>query len=217
MGLSSVMQTALSGMAAAETSTALVANNLANSRTTGFKQSLPEFATRRGGGVLLAGTSVDTSQGTIAMGDQPLHFAVQGEGFFMVEGQQGETLYTRDGRFGHNAAGQLTTARGQRVVAQQDNGQYTFRLARFANPAGLQQRGDNLLAASPASGLPVVAAAGQSGTGQVLSGAEELSNTNVGRNVLDLALAATQFRANLLVLDTGEQLLEELTGLGRPS
>ena len=52
-------------MAAAETSLASVANNLANAHSAGFKQSFLDFATQSGGGVRTAGTSVDTSHGTI--------------------------------------------------------------------------------------------------------------------------------------------------------
>ncbi len=46
MGLGSVMQTALSGISAAQLAVGVIANNLANSQTAGFKASRPNFATQ---------------------------------------------------------------------------------------------------------------------------------------------------------------------------
>ena len=91
MALGSVLQTALSGMAAAETLVAVIANNLANARTPGYKAASPLFTTQQpqtqsrgaapdgsggggdpvqvGVGVMVAGMSADLSQGPIAIID----------------------------------------------------------------------------------------------------------------------------------------------------
>ena len=58
-------------------------------------------------------------------------------------------------------------------------------LARFANPNGLQQRGQNLFAQGVNSGLPIVGDPGSHGIGSLQAGAVELSNTDVGGNLID--------------------------------
>ena len=90
-----------------------------------------------------------------------------------------------------------------------------IRLARFANPLGLEQRGSNNYAAGTNSGLPVVSNPGVDGLGTLVSGALELSNTDVGKNLIELVLATTQYRGNTRVITTAQQLLDELLNLRR--
>jgi flagellar hook protein FlgE len=90
-----------------------------------------------------------------------------------------------------------------------------IQIARFANPGGLVRRGQNRFAVGPNSGLPVTAAPGNMGAATLAAGATELSNTDIGENLVALMLASTQFRASRVVLDTSDQLLEELTNLRR--
>ncbi|MHB1035589.1 MAG: flagellar hook-basal body complex protein [Pirellulales bacterium] len=95
----------------------------------------------------------------------------------------------------------------------QDLGQ--IRLARFGNNTGLEQRGENLFAAGVNSGLPVQGNPGDRGIGTVIAGAVELSNTDMGGNLIDLILASTQYRGNTRVITTAQQLLDELLNLRR--
>jgi flagellar hook protein FlgE len=88
-------------------------------------------------------------------------------------------------------------------------------LARFANPSGLEQRGQNLYAQGVNSGLPVQGGPGADGIGSVVAGAVELSNTDIGENLIDLVLATTQYRGNSRVISTAQQLLDELLNLRR--
>jgi flagellar hook protein FlgE len=90
-----------------------------------------------------------------------------------------------------------------------------IRLARFANPAGLEQRGQNLYSEGVNSGLPVVADPGQQGIGAVVAGAVELSNTDIGSNLIDLILASTMYRGNTRVITTAQQMIDELLSLRR--
>src|SRR6187401_1676896 len=114
MGLASALSTALTGLSAAETTIDVVGNNVANSNTVGFKASSAVFATQflqtqslgsspsdtRGGtnprqiglGTRVAETTPDFNQGTIEVSSNPLDLAIQGDGFFIVQGSQGETL-----------------------------------------------------------------------------------------------------------------------------
>jgi flagellar hook protein FlgE len=90
-----------------------------------------------------------------------------------------------------------------------------IRLARFANPAGLEQKGQNLYSQGVNSGLPVEGNPGDDGTGKIIAGAVELSNTDIGKNLIDLVLATTQYRGNARVITTAQQLLDELLNLRR--
>lgn len=138
MGLQSAMTTALTGLQAAETSIDVVGNNVANSNTIGFKESNVLFATQflqtqsigsapsdtRGGtnprqiglGTKVAAVNPDFTQGTVEISANPLDVAIQGEGFLMVQGAQGERLYTRNGQLQTNANNEVVTVTGNRVL-----------------------------------------------------------------------------------------------------
>ena len=90
-----------------------------------------------------------------------------------------------------------------------------IRMARFTNNVGLEQRGQNLFAQGVNSGLPIEDDPGQNGTGGIIAGAVELSNTDIGKNLIDLVLASTQYRGNARVITTSQQLLDELLNLRR--
>lgn len=96
---------------------------------------------------------------------------------------------------------------------QRDLGQ--IRLARFANANGLEQRGQNLYATGVNSGLPVQGNPNEQGIGSIIAGAVEQSNTDVGKNLIDLILASTEYRGNSRVITTAQQLLDELLNLRR--
>jgi flagellar hook protein FlgE len=88
-------------------------------------------------------------------------------------------------------------------------------MARFANNGGLQQIGDNLWAEGVNSGEPLRDIPGASGIGTLTSGAVELSNTDIGQNLIDLILASTQYRGGTRVITSAQQLLDELLNLRR--
>ncbi|HUT10832.1 MAG TPA: flagellar hook-basal body complex protein [Thermoguttaceae bacterium] len=138
MGLASALSTALTGLTAAETTIDVVGNNLANSNTVGFKASQVNFATQflqtrslgsaptanDGGrnprqiglGTMVADITPNFNQGTIQLSSSPTDLAIQGDGFFIVQGGQGEQLYTRNGIFKMNSESELTTTTGNRLL-----------------------------------------------------------------------------------------------------
>ncbi len=138
MGLASALSTALTGLTAAETTIDVVGNNVANSNTVGFKASTAIFATQflqtqglgssptstNGGtnprqvglGVQVAEITPDFTQGTIEISANPSDLAIQGDGFFMVQGTQGETLYSRNGIFKTNSQNELVNINGNRLL-----------------------------------------------------------------------------------------------------
>ena len=138
MGLQSALSTALTGMNAAETTIDVVGNNVANANTVGFKESTVNFATQflqtqsigsapnanRGGtnprqiglGVKVAEISPEFTQGTVEISSNPLDIAIQGEGFFILQGTQGDQVYTRNGQFKTNSDNEIVSITGQRVL-----------------------------------------------------------------------------------------------------
>jgi flagellar hook protein FlgE len=90
-----------------------------------------------------------------------------------------------------------------------------IRLARFTNNNGLEQRGQNLFVQGINTGLPIEGAPGENGLGAVSSGALELSNTDVGGDLVNLVLASTQYRSNARVITATQQLFDELLNLRR--
>jgi flagellar hook protein FlgE len=86
-------------------------------------------------------------------------------------------------------------------------------LARFANPDGLVQQGQNLFAAGVNSGLPVIAAPSSEGIGSIVSGAVELSNTDISASLITLISASTMYRGNSEVISTANQLWTALLNL----
>ena len=97
--------------------------------------------------------------------------------------------------------------------ATRDLGQ--IRLARFANNTGLEQLGDNLFGSGANSGLPIQGDPGEQGIGDIIVGAVELSNTDIGQNLIELILASTQYRGGTRVITAVQQLLDELLALRR--
>src|ERR1700712_436674 len=105
--------TSLSGLKAAQTDLAVIANNVANVGSAGFKKSRAVFgdlfassptqATKMiaGQGARLNGITQQFTQGTLEATDKTLDLAVAGEGMFVVRGDppRSELSYTRNGAF----------------------------------------------------------------------------------------------------------------------
>ncbi len=128
------LRTAASGMAAQQFNIDLVANNLANVNTTGFKKSHADFedllyqtlrpagpgegdnqiptALQVGHGARLTATAKVFSQGDSETTGNPLDVAIEGSGFFQVQLPDGTTGYSRDGSLRIDGDGTLTTPRG---------------------------------------------------------------------------------------------------------
>lgn len=119
---------ALSGLNAASTDLSVVANNIANSATTGFKESRAQFAevysvsvqgvsaTSVGNGVTVSAVSQQFSQGSIETTDNNLDLAISGSGFYVLS-DNGARAYTRAGAFTTDDAGYVVNAQGQRLQA----------------------------------------------------------------------------------------------------
>ncbi|WP_313523570.1 flagellar basal-body rod protein FlgG [Shinella sp.] len=131
---------AATGMNAQQTNLEVIANNIANINTTGFKRARAEFSdllyqTERAAGVpnranqavvpegAIIGLGVKTAavrnlhlQGGLVSTGNSFDMALIGRGWFQIEAADGSTLYTRAGAFNTNADGQLVTLDGYTVV-----------------------------------------------------------------------------------------------------
>ena len=88
-------------------------------------------------------------------------------------------------------------------------------LAKFMNPEGLIDTGNNLFRVGPNSGPAIVTKAFEFGTGRILGGALELSNTDLSQEFIDMILASTGYSASSRVSTTTDELLDQLLLLGR--
>ena len=133
------LNSAATGMLAQEQNIEVIANNIANMRTTGYKRQRAEFEdllyehVRRigtqtstqgnilpvgvdlGSGTRLVGTPRIMTQGTLTQTGGELDVAVRGEGFFKIQLPDGTFAYTRDGSFQMDAQGRIVTAQGNVV------------------------------------------------------------------------------------------------------
>jgi flagellar basal-body rod protein FlgG len=126
---------AKTGLDAQNTRIGIIANNLANVNTTGFKRDRADFedllyqtvrqpgasssqnselpsGLMLGTGVRLVSTQKMHIQGNIEQTDNPLDVAIQGRGFFQILLPDGTIAYTRDGSFEMNSQGQIVTSTG---------------------------------------------------------------------------------------------------------
>ena len=118
----------LSGLNANSTYLSVIGNNLANINTIGYKSSTVSFADlvsqtvggtsinpmQVGLGVATGSISPVFSQGPIENSSEPTNVAIQGNGFFLVRGQDG-IAYTRAGNFTFDSAGTLVSPDGWKV------------------------------------------------------------------------------------------------------
>jgi flagellar hook protein FlgE len=116
----------LSGIRAASTDLEVTGNNIANASTTGFKESRAEFSdvyttTLLGTGVKPVGSGVmvdnvrqEFSQGNISGTENALDLAIDGNGFFVLEGS-GSISYTRSGIFSLDKDGYVVANNGSRL------------------------------------------------------------------------------------------------------
>lgn len=135
MGLTGALYNAVSGLGVNQTWLNVIGNNVANSNTTAFKSSsvlmAPQFyvtdqngtaptttfggtnPSQEGLGATVASIQQNFTPGSIQPTGQATDMAINGAGFFVVQGQQ--QLYTRDGAFTLNGSNQLVTSSGDFV------------------------------------------------------------------------------------------------------
>jgi flagellar basal-body rod protein FlgG len=133
------LDTASTGMAAMDLKVQVIAGNIANMSTTGFKSQRAEFqdliyehvqrigaqasdqgnilpvGIELGSGVKTVGTPRLMTQGTLSQTGNSLDVAIQGDGWFKIQMPDGTFSYTRDGSFQQDSQGRVVTAEGNVV------------------------------------------------------------------------------------------------------
>ncbi|MEM9277732.1 MAG: flagellar basal-body rod protein FlgG [Pseudomonadota bacterium] len=247
---------AATGMNAQQTNLEVIANNIANINTTGFKRARAEFTdlmyqniqsqgiTRQAGleivpeggklglGVKLAAIRDVHIQGTLTQTGNPLDLALNGNGWFQLQGPNGNTLYTRAGAFNLNQDGQLVNLNGYLVEPQitvpQNSRQISISasgevsalvdgevvptvigqltLSNFANEAGLEPLGDNLFEETDASGSAVQGVAGDPNFGTIEQGYLEASNVDSIKEITRMIEAQRAYEMNSKVIQAADEM-----------
>lgn len=128
--MDAISTSAASGMRARMESLEMLANNLANTETGGFKADREFYSIYTGEeatidprtGVVntlpvIESQWTDHSQGNLRVTSNPLDFAIDGDGFFPIDTPAG-TRYTRNGNFRVSSAGLITTSDGSPVLGK---------------------------------------------------------------------------------------------------
>jgi len=252
---------AATGMSAQQTNVEVIANNVANINTTGFKRARAEFTdllyqTDRAAGTQASddnsiipegnqlGLGVRTvairhlsMQGALSPTSNKYDLALDGNGWFQIQGENNEILYTRDGAFNKNANGQLVTLDGNLVIPnitvpstatdvqvnsagqvyaligatgqQQLLGQLT--LANFSNETGLDALGGNLFRETEASGQAIIGNAGDPGYAKVQQGYLESSNVDPVKEITELIAAQRAYEMNSKVISAADDMFSTIT------
>jgi flagellar basal-body rod protein FlgG len=251
------LHVARTGLDAQNMKMRVIANNLANVNTTGFKRDRAQFealsyqtltqpgaqatAENRyavglslGSGVQVNGTARIETQGTVNTTGNALDLAIEGAGLFQVTMPDGTIGYTRDGNFSLSQEGTLVMGDGKPLfpqiqvpldatnvtigpdgtVSAQIAGQTApteigrIEIARFANPAGLEPIGDNMLRESQASGTPQVGQPGLEGRGALRQGALESSNVNIVEELVDMIETQRAYEVNSKMIKATDEMLQ---------
>ncbi len=88
-------------------------------------------------------------------------------------------------------------------------------VASFTNPEGLVDAGNNLFRVGPNSGTALITTPLEFGTGRLVGGALELSNVDLSSEFINMILTQTGYTASSRVIDTTNQLLQQLLVTGR--
>lgn len=133
--MSTALWNSKTGLDTQQTRIAVIANNLANANTTGFKRDRAVFedliyqtvrqpgaqssqdtqfptGLQVGTGVRLVATEKLFTQGNLTRTESPLDLAIQGNGFFQILQPDGTIGYTRDGTFTLDSTGQIVNSSG---------------------------------------------------------------------------------------------------------
>lgn len=247
---------AATGMNAQSRNLDVIAHNISNINTTGFKRARAEFtdliyeterargsAASAGGAVVPEGThfgmGVRTAavravhlQGQIAETGNRLDIALNGPGWFPVEGADGSTLYQRSGAFNLDAQGRIVNLDGLRLqptitvpwdateLAISPSGLVSVRvpgqaepqelgriaLATFVNDVGLTPLGSNLFAPSAASGEAQTGVPGEAGFATLRQGFLEASNVQAVKEITALIAAQRGYEMNSKVIQAADDM-----------
>lgn len=173
------------------------------------------------------------SQGDFTQTEAPLDMVIEGDGFFFALLPDGTTAYTRAGAFKQDGQGRVVTSDGFLLqpsitipatmtdisissdgtvevtlpdtnVPQQIG---TIQLARFANPAGLENIGRNLFVETTASGPAIMGTPGTNGFGTLAQGFLEMSNVKLVEEMVNLIVAQRAYEISSKSIQAADEML----------
>ncbi len=125
------LYTAAIGMLPQQTRLEVIANNMSNASKPGFKRESVFERNLLDSRVIFfnvqgdaeqndtsVGSYTDFSNGSNYQTDNPLDIALQGDGFFTVQDEEGKIFYTRNGRFTLNNTGDIVTPDGKFLISE---------------------------------------------------------------------------------------------------
>ena len=256
--MSSALWVSKTGLVAQDMAMTTISNNLANVNTVGFKSDRAVFedlfyaievqpgaqadqintvpsGLQMGNGVRVVGTQKVFTEGSLQTTGQPMDLAIVGQGFFRVQGPNGEEFYTENGQFQLNAEGMMVNAQGlplaDEILVPEGSSNFTvgsdgtvtvinshgaieelgqIQLVNFLNPAGLEALGGNLYRETVASGEAVEGVAGQDGLGNLKQRMLEGSNVQVVEAMVQMIAVQRAYEANAKVLDASSGMQQFL-------
>lgn len=175
--------------------------------------------------VTSSGAAVNGFDTTTALGDKTVRVGLTGgeDNFFNTVATMLATVKLQNGR----VASDQSVADLDSVFIDSDGSIYgvhsvhgTFLLGRidvvtFENPTGLLQVGTSYWQESLASGAAQVKIAGTDGSGEIVSGALEMSNVDLSQEFSDMIITQRGFQANSRIITVSDTMLEELINLKR--
>jgi flagellar basal-body rod protein FlgF len=243
---------AAGGLQVAEYRQGVIANNLANAETVGFKRDLAAVMARPqatdedpalaalqdpttallGGGTFAAPNEIDLTQASLKSTKAPLDLGLEGKGFFTVQGTDGKSYLTRDGRFTMNTAGTLVNADGRPVlndagspitlnaakdvtvdpsgrIAQNGTVVGTLGIVNPKDASQLRKVGNNLLTVDDASTLTPATSA------QVRQGAVEASGVDPSIEMVNMIENQRIYDANAKQIQAYDRLAQTANQVGR--
>ncbi len=253
---------AATGLSAQQTRIDNIANNLANVSTTGFKKSREVFEdlvyqemtvgdvseqeqrpnqVQVGTGTRVVSIARDFSAGSIQYTGDELDLAIQSDGFFVLEADDGTQRYSRDGSFNTNSDGEIVNSSGMLVgpgiqvpdgvsgmtIAEDGTVSVTYaedatepvvigtiELVDFVNPGGLQAIGGNMYLATPTSG-EAVPMDPNDGEVSLQQGFLEASNVDVAEELVAMIVAQRAFELTSKVMEAADETMQTVTNLKR--
>jgi flagellar basal-body rod protein FlgF len=210
------LYTSFTGASAAWRQLELIANNVANASTQGFREQRQRFELVGETSVKSSGTTYNREDGELATDGVQTHLALRGEGFFAL----GDGTATRDGGFRLDTEGQLVTADGTPVLTdggpvQLDPGETMTVSAEGLVTGSLSGEVGRLQIVQLANATPL-GGGRWSGTATptegavVVQGAREGSNVDAMRSMVELIEASRFFEAQEKVMQTSDDMQARL-------
>ena len=244
--MNTIFHTGVTGMHAYQNKLDSTANNMANINTAGYKPDEMRFEALlytnmdvnsqdilNGHGVKHAYNALKLNEGSFIKTDNPLDFAIKGEGFFAVD-KAGKKEYTRNGAFKveleRNHANIVTSdgsyvldRRGMPLTLSLNSGtgqpDYSslidsIGVFTFSNPYQLVRTASGRFESSEESGPPVVTGY-QTGSNSdaILQGYYETSSVSLGNEMAELLKAQRAFQVSARIVQTADEIEQTVNNL----